>query len=153
MHDGSVIFWRGGLLVGPIYRFTNSLLTHVAIILDNLVYEATPPRVRRMPLQDYYQHLSQLSDSAFFRRRDFSWFTLQPKNAFNSSQLAAMKAYAVSQLGRPYRLRSWFTEAESRGIFCSQYIGNIIAKSGLIVSANNHESPVSLYRKLVKFYD
>src|SRR3972149_8100231 len=31
--DGSVVFIRGGLLVRPIYRHTDSTLTHVAIIL------------------------------------------------------------------------------------------------------------------------
>lgn len=152
MINGSVIFWKGGLLIGPISKHTGSLLTHAAIILDELVYEAMPPRVRKMRLLDYYQHLEEWGQQKFIERRDFSWFVLRPRKEFSSQALVAMTIYAQSQLGRRYMLRGWWQQQETRGTFCSQYVSNIIAKSGLIQSANFRESPGSLYKKLLPYY-
>lgn len=151
MRDGSVLFWRGGLLIGPIYKHTGSTLTHVAIILDNIVYEAAPPRVHKLQFSAYEKHLDKLAASQFIQRRNFSWFVLQPRLEYSVTELANMKAYAESQLGRPYRLRGWWSD-DIRGIFCSQYVGNIVERSGLIRSLDTRESPVSLYNKLVPFY-
>ena len=155
LRDGSVIFLRGGLLVKPIFHHTDSTLTHAAIILyhgrDPWVYEATLPYVRRMPLIDYTRHLEEMSHEHFQQKRKMSWFILQP-TSYNKNQLAAMKVYAESQLGRPYMLRGWWKGHEVRGIFCSQYVGDIIEKSGRIESAHFHESPGSLYAKLRPFY-
>jgi hypothetical protein len=149
--DGSVIFWSGGLLVGPISNNTGSLLTHVAIVFDDIVYEATPPKVRKLKLSSYQTHLQQLSRSGFWQRRNFSWFNMQPIVAYTTSELEAMLAYAESQLGRPYRLRGWWSN-DLRGIFCSQYVGNVIEKSGRIRSLDNRESPGSLHKKLRGLY-
>lgn len=151
--DGSVIFWRGGLLVGPILRNTGSDITHAAIVLydgndEPWVYEAVPPCVRKIRLDEYEKELQTQSQ----KRRDFSWFSMSPRKPYTVKQLAEMKKYAESQLGRPYMLRGWWKGYEVRGVFCSQYIGNIIERSGLIVSGNVRESPGSLYRKLAKFY-
>jgi hypothetical protein len=151
MLDGSIIFWKGGLLVGPIRRSTGSLLTHVAIVFHDIVYEATPPKVRKISLAAYQMHLQQLSRSGFWKRRNFSWFVMQPLIAYTTSELGVMQAYAESQLGRPYRLRGWWSN-DLRGIFCSQYVGNIIEKSGRIKSLDNHESPGSLHKKLKGLY-
>jgi len=155
--NGSVIFWKGGLLVGPISKQTRSLLTHSAIVLYKdggpWVYEATTPCVRCMRLGEYESHLKTLGDSRFFKRRDFSWFIVQPRLAYTIVALGAMHLYAKSQLGRPYMLRGWWQQQEVRGIFCSQYVGNIIEKSGLIQSANYQESPGSLYQKLLPYYN
>lgn len=35
LRDGSVIFWRGGLLAKPILKHTDSDITHAAIVLYN----------------------------------------------------------------------------------------------------------------------
>jgi hypothetical protein len=152
MIDGSVIFWRGGLLVYPISKQTGSSLTHVAIVLDDWVFEAIPPHVRKMRLLDYYAHLEEWGQHKFIEQRNFSWFMIKPRKEFSVPALAVMKIYAQSQLGRRYMLRGWWQQQETRGIFCSQYIGNIIAQSGLISSASYHESPGSLYKKLLPFY-
>ena len=150
--DGSTIFWHGGFMVGPIFKHTGSRLTHVAIILYKdgkpMVYEAAPPKVHKVPLDEYIQHLRDLEARPFWRRRCFCWFIVEPKKPYKASSLVSMKIYAESQMGRPYMLRGWWLNRETKGIFCSQYVGNIIEKSGRIKSRNYKESPVSLYRKL-----
>lgn len=153
VRDGSVIFCQDGLLVKPIYNHTGSTIVHTAIILyENdkpYVFEATWPRVRKVPLEQYYQILENCKKE----RPKYSWFVEQPRHVFTDIQLTKMKQYANSQLGRRYMLRGWVEGREVRGIFCSEYTGNILEQSGLIKSANFKESPISLKEKIKDFYD
>lgn len=157
VNDGSVIFWRNGPLVRPILKHTGSDIVHVAIVLyegdEPFVYEATWPRVRRMPLDDYYKHLAARQSSRPLAERDFEWFMMQPRDTYASEQLEAMKQYARSQLGRRYMLRGWWQNREVRGVMCSQFVGNTIERSGKIRSANFKESPISLKEKIEDLYD
>ena len=153
LRDGSVIFWQGGLLVKPILKHTDSDLTHAAIVLYNskepYVYEAVPPRVHKVPMAEYRKLMEEKVDEA---RQPLMWFVMQPMDRYTDKQLAAMKAHAESQLGRPYMLRGWWKGHEVRGIFCSQLVGDTIAKSGKIEAGGIHESPGSLHDKLLPFY-
>ena len=148
--NGSVIFWNGGLLVRPISRETGSTITHATIILYEdgkpYVYEAVPPVVHRVPYAEYLKLMTT------HKRKDFSYFLMEPKQRYTKDSLTKMKAYADSQLGRRYEMRGYWKGHEVRGIMCSQFAGNTIEKSGLIKSNNFKESPGSLYRKLLPFY-
>lgn len=154
LRDGSVIFWRGGFLVKPILKHTDSDLTHAAIVLyqgrEPFIYEAVPPRVHKVPMNEYREHMQEKVDES---RRPMTWFIMQPIIRFTPDQLAAMKRHAESQLGRPYMLRGWWKGHEVRGIFCSQLVGDVIEKSGRIASAHWRDSPGSLYQKLLPLYE
>ena len=153
LRDGSVIFWRGGLLVKPILKHTNSDITHAAIVLyegrEPWVYEAVPPRVHKAPMAEYRRLMEEKTNES---RRPMTWLVMQPMDSYTTSQLAAMKAHAESQLGRPYMLRGWWKGHEVRGIFCSELVGDIIERSGKIESGHIRESPGSLHDKLLPFY-
>ena len=155
LHNGSVIFWGGGLLVKPIFRHTGSDITHAAVVLYSgsvpYVYEAVPPCVHKVPLAEY--RLAMAQKVATSRRGDFRWFIMEPKSRYTPLQLLAMKAHAESQLGRPYMLRGWWKGHEVRGIFCSQFAGNVLAKAGKIKAGGIRESPGSLYDKLLPTYE
>jgi hypothetical protein len=148
--NGSVLFWNGGLLVRPISKATGSTITHATIILyedgEPFVYEAVPPAVHRVPYKEY---IALMADH---KRKDFSYFVTEPRTRYTKDELAKMKAYADSQLGRRYMMRGYWKGQEVRGIMCSQFAGNTIEKSGLIKSDNFRETPGSLYRKLLPFY-
>jgi hypothetical protein len=136
--DGSVIFWQDSALVRPIERKTGSRLTHAAVILDGYVYESViEAGVQKTPLEDYQGP------------KRGTWFIMVPNTPYTN--VAAMKAYAESQLGRPYSLRGWRRGREVRGIFCSDYAGNILARGGLSTGGVT-ESPGSLYQKLESIY-
>lgn len=157
VQDGSVIFWKNGILMKPIFKYTGSDLTHAAIVLyvgsEPWVYEATLPRVHRLPLDTYLKRLEEKKQKLVWKRRDFSWFMVQPRRSFTASELRAMKQYANSQLGRRYMMRGWWKNREVRGIMCSQYVGNIVEQSGWIVSSRFRESPGSLHAKLTPLYN
>lgn len=146
--SGSVIFWEDSLLVGPISRQTGSRITHAAILLDGWVYEAVPPRVHKMLLADYIEHLRIKSR----RQPKFKWFIMQPRDPVFVWQVEVMTSYAESQLGRPYSVRGWWRGYQVRGILLA-LVANILAKGKIIESAGVHESPVSLYEKLEPTYD
>lgn len=152
VQDGSVLFWDSGILVRPIYRNTGSTLTHAAIILyvgdEPWVYEAVPPRVRRVPLNTYRKKMKEKEA----RLREFSWFIMQPQPAYTASELLAMKKHADLELGRQYMMRGWWRGHIVRGIFCSQLVADIIEQSGRITSDNIKESPGSLHAKLTPLY-
>lgn len=152
LRDGSVLFWDHGPLEGPIYRRTNSTLTHAAVILyvgdEPWLYEATWPCVRRIPLSAYVLEMEMKRE----RRPVFSWFIMQPRERYTEAQLLAMKRHADSQLGRRYMMRGWWKNREVRGIMCSQFAADVLEKSGCIISAHYRESPGSLHEKLMPLY-
>jgi hypothetical protein len=153
LRDGSVIFWRGGLLVKPILKHTDSDITHAAIVLYNgkepFVYEAVPPRVHKVSLAEYRKLMNEKVHES---RRPMTWFVMQPVDRYTRVELTAMKAHAESQLGRPYMLRGWWKGHEVRGIFCSELVGDIIERSGKIESGHIRESPGNLHDRLLPFY-
>ena len=148
--NGSCLFWNGGLLVRPISKATGSTITHATIILYEdgkpYVYEAVPPVVHRVPYAEYLKLMTT------HKRKDFSYFLMEPKQRYTQDSLTKMKAYADSQLGRRYMMRGYWKGQEVRGIMCSQFAGNTIEKSGLIKSDNFRETPGSLYRKILPYY-
>jgi len=114
---------------------------------EPFVCEAVPPRVHKVPMDEYRKLMDEKP-----ARRPITWFLMQPVARYTPSQLAAMKAHAESQLGRPYLLRGWWKGHKVRGIFCSELVGDIIERSGKIESGHIHESPGSLHDKLLLFY-
>jgi len=144
--DGDILFWQDGLLVKPILKHTGSHLTHAAILIDGYIYEAVPPRVHKVLLADYIKEMKAK------KRSDFRWFVMEPNEPYSKAEVNKMRKYLESQLGRPYMLRGWWKGREVRGIFCSQLVGNAIEKTGRIESSNFHESPGSLYKKIVPIY-
>ena len=155
MQDGSVILVHDGMLLKPILKYTGSNLVHAAVVLfvngQPYGYEATWPRVRRLPWDEFQAYLT--TNCQRYLRHGAGWVILQPKVVFTVGQLTAMKAFANSQLGRRYMLRGWWEQHEVRGTHCSQYVGNVLEKSGLITSANYRESPGSLCQKIQPFYE
>jgi len=143
--DGSLVFWKGGPLANVIKRTTGSDLSHAAIVLNGYVYEAVPPKVRKVKWAEYAEEMKL--------KRGVTWFTLTPKRNYSLISNLRMVKYAESQIGRRYQLRGWWQGRESRGLFCSQYVANTLEKSGVIESANYHESPGSLYEKVKPYYD
>lgn len=108
LHDGSVVFWEGGLLANATFKHTGSDISHAAVILyigkEPYVYEAVPPCVRKVSLAEYKVEMEEKVHG----QRPFAYFVMQPKKRYTTEQLKTMKAHAESQIGRPYMLRGWW---------------------------------------------
>lgn len=155
--DGSVIFikynGKEGKVAREIEKATGDNLVHAAIVLyiNNIpyVYES------RMSGGVQRNTLSVFLDRTLKRQTDhpqmgLTWQIVPPDRPYSIQELQRMKAYADSQLGRRYMVRGYWKEREVRGVHCSQYVGNIVAQSGRIISDDYKESPKSLYDKMMK---
>lgn len=103
---------------------------------DAFYYEATWPRVRRSP--------------AFHAVASYV-FTLEA----SASEVAAMKAYARSRLGVPYNFRGYFWPrwyGRTRGVYCSQYVNNILRAGDVPLAYCAGHSPDSLLAALGALY-
>ena len=150
MAEGTVIFFKNGFFSRPIARHTGSHMCHVAIVLyedgRHWAYEAAPGGVQRTLLSTYLE--KTVRRQRF--RRSLEVYYVQPDVPYTGEELAKMKKYANSHIGRPYSLRGWLVNREVIGMHCSHYVGDMISQTGRINSAHWKESPISLYRKLTE---
>jgi hypothetical protein len=106
--DGTLICLEN---VNSVVEFsTRGKIGHVALAFadgdDAYVYEATPGEVRRVSVEEYFVELARLN-----KRRDdddqIHVWALRPKKAYSEAEVAAMRKYLDSQVGRRYSLRNY----------------------------------------------
>jgi len=141
--SGTIILYERGLLSTAIERFTGSYYSHTVLVLDGEVYEATWPRVKKTPLKEYQAYMKRRLE----KKPDLKVWVLTPNRSFCDSQVKVMKDYAETQLGKPYRLRSWLFDRPGKGLHCSQYVGLILGQIDKTFAREKHwkVSPINIY--------
>jgi len=158
--EGSVIFMENSVprpLDGLLELFTNSPLSHVAIFLyyenQPKIYEAYPPRVRKMSYIQYVEEVLPSWEKKFWTRRlgGLNTFWWEPPNGLLDEQaLKLMRAKAENLLGTPYNMIcNWLRENPNK-VHCSEFVSLVYEEAGFITSDKGRESPGSLFRKLTK---
>jgi hypothetical protein len=137
--DGTVVFSELHTPFGRIVeRFVGHPYTHVAIVLDGQLYEAGLPVVRSKPYQN--QGIKGGKYDYFY-----------PLKPYSQVEIAGMRTYLNSQLGRPYRLATWINPRlpRQRGIYCSELVLGAINSSGryTLPRATGYD-PASLYQAI-----
>ena len=112
------------------YRAT---YTHVGIVLGGRVYHADYPRVEAKPIGQ-------------FKRGEIASYSL-PARQYTPQQVAAMTAYAQSQLGQPYRLRGFIRGDGSEG-WCSTFVKNVLNRAGHNLTYRDGFTPDNLLRAI-----
>jgi uncharacterized protein YycO len=124
--DGTVVLSKtDGLILNAL---TGLHWTHAAIVLDDTVYEAAWPRVRKVPL------------SAIKRRH----VMIPPSTPLTRQQIAAMVRYAEGSLGRRYMLRGWLfprNYGRTRGVYCSEFAARVLIAGGAHISLRSGYTP------------
>lgn len=135
-------------------RHTGSPLSHVAILLhfngEPYVYEAFPPRVRRMTFKEYLEILEKWSNNRWTKRLGgLNQFWWEPRSGlFTSDMLVRMRAKGEGLLGTRYRLiLNWWRDRGEKRVHCSEFASLVVEASRLIVSDKNKETPGSLFEK------
>lgn len=142
--DGTLIFLENSKKI--VKEITDSCVTHVAIVMNAggtpWVYEAEPPRVRRLPLMAFYREIAR-------RNRDDDeairiW--LMPPNApFSKQQRREMKWFLDSQLGRRYSIKNYVRDVDGDGTHCAQLTASALKRSGRLSFDNCQRlSPAAL---------
>lgn len=137
--------WNDGSLVvlhhsnKMVAGWTDSEVTHVALLLNidgqPWVYEATPGKVRRVPMPSYREELRALNAN---RRRPTRMFVLQPKRSYSQQQVAEMRTYLNEQIGRRYSVKGVVRRKPSDGIHCAEYVATALIRSGRYRVTNAH---------------
>ena len=121
LEDGTLVFLEN---VNSVVEFsTRGKIGHVALAFTDgdtpYIYEATPGEVRRVTAAEYYRELARLN-----KRRDednqIRGIALRPKRAYSDAEVAAMRKYLDSQVGRRYSLRNYVRSKPGDGIHCAE---------------------------------
>jgi len=146
--DGTLVFVKGG---NRIVKFqTDSEITHVGIIFiensEPYLYEATPPRVRKIALKDYLKEIEETNKKHPKNQRELVY--VNP--SMPADKIASMKKYAESQIGRSYGVRSYVKGKELSTIHCSEYVSRILIAGGENIDVPYKQTPDSLMKKYLK---
>src|SRR5690606_18782057 len=129
VEDGSLLFLENSNRF--VELFTGDGVTHVAVVLHDggtpYVYEATPGEVRRVPLKAYYAELGRINQGRDNDRKIRAWLA-QPAEPLSAREVAAMRGYLNSQIGRRYSVKG-YVRGSSDGIHCAEYAAQALVKA------------------------
>jgi hypothetical protein len=150
--DGSILFVENGNRI--VQRNTNSTLTHVAtiVIIDDepWVYEAVPPKVRKIRLSEYYQEINKINKRKKIKLK--VWIA-NPKNEITKEQKEKYLEYLESQIDRKYSVLSYVNGEENFGIHCCEMTGNALDILGNHYTENPKiDSPRDVWVKTKEIY-
>lgn len=128
---------------------TQGSIAHVAIVLPDAaqtwVYEATPGKVRRVTLDDYHTELARLNHSRD-EGQAIRLHALRPATEYSPAELARMRSFLDSQLGRRYSVKNYVRGQPYDGIHCAELASTTLNKSGRYAFADCHSiNPQALY--------
>jgi hypothetical protein len=72
----------------------------------------------------------------------------RPKKSYTQEQLAIMKKYADSQIGRPYSIKGYLRSQPVEGTFCSEYLAEMLNQAHVTNIKPVTLSPANLWRSL-----
>lgn len=136
-NDGSLIVLHNSNKL--VANWTDSEVTHVALLMNiegqPWVYEATPGKVRRVPLPRYREELRELNAS---RRQPTRMSVLQPKRPYSEQRIVDMRAYLDDQIGRRYSIKGIVRGKPGDGIHCAEFVATALVRSGRFRATNVH---------------
>jgi len=149
--DGTLLFLENCNSV--VEYTTHGEIAHVALIFhddsDAWVYEATPGKVRRVTLHDYYTELARLN-----QRRDddnqIRVIALRPQVPYSAEEVAKMRSCLDGQLGRRYSVKNYVRGKPYDGIHCAELASTTLNHSGRYAFDACHKiHPQALYDALL----
>ena len=145
--DGSLIFLERSNRVVEFY--TSGKITHVGVVLNDdrepWIYEATPDKVRRVRVEQYYAEIGALNQG----RHEVRICVVTPNNPYNDEQLTALRTYLDSQLNRRYSVKNYVRKKPGDGIHCAELAASSLAKTGRFDFGECYdESPQSVFDKV-----
>jgi hypothetical protein len=145
--DGTLLFLENCNSV--VQYATHGEVAHVALIFqdvgDTWVYEATPDKVRRVKIDDYFAELSRLNKNRDADER-IRALALSPQPLYTADEVTRMRAYLEQQLGRRYSVKNYVRGKPYDGIHCAELASTTLNQSGRYAIADCHKiHPQALY--------
>jgi len=145
--DGTLLFLENCNSV--VEYTTRGEVAHVALVFHEAdeawIYEATPGKVRRLKVDEYFVELARLN-----RRRDdddrIRVLAARPKTAYTADEVAKMRSYLDAQLGRRYSVKNYVRGKPYDGIHCAELASSTLNHSGRYAFQDCHKlNPQTLY--------
>lgn len=103
-----------------------SQYTHVGVVIQGRIYHSDFPRV------------GSIAVGAHKRGERADYYV--PTRQYTPQQVAAMKSYAQSQVGQPYRLRGFRLRNGEEG-WCSTFAGQALNRAGYNIGKSQRFTP------------
>jgi len=150
--DGTLLFVEGGNRI--VENETESPYTHVAMIFnvdkEPWVYEAEPPRVRRLLLSDYIERVETHNKK---HNRQWKIWLMKPKVLYSRSESLKMRTYLENQIGREYSIWSYIKGKSGKGIHCGEITTRTLLRAGIVLRGNPcKQFPAGIMYKANKRY-
>ncbi len=151
--EGSLLFSQNSKKI--VEEWTNSSITHVAIVVNHdgkpWVYEAAPPKVRRVPLATYYREIG-VENKKRGDDRIRIWL-LTPNESLSEDELIEIRSYLKSQKGRRYSIRNYVRGKPGDGIHCAEFAANVLSRVGRCQAGAPYAlNPTTLLRAITSEY-
>jgi hypothetical protein len=132
--DGTLFFVEGGNQL--VMDYTESPYSHVAIIFNEenkpYVYEAIRPVCQKISLEDYIKKI-ELENSK--KHKQMKLWIRKPLD-LSKEDAEKMKQYCEQQLGRKYKIKSYFSEQEEKTIHCAEMTARAMLAGGMDFKEN-----------------
>ena len=144
--DGTLLFVQNGHNLVEYY--TKSSYSHVAIVIDNHVYQAEPPRIRVQGLDEWFVDVAHFNEG---RGSPAIVEVMVPAKKYNKKEVAAMKKFLDEQVDRRYSIRGYVRKMPGDGIHCAEMCSQAIVMSGRAEFSEPHKlSPGDLHDFVVE---
>jgi hypothetical protein len=142
VEDGTLLFVENGQNLVECY--THSSYSHVAIVIDNQVYEAEPPRIHKEPLLDWFTKIAKYNEGA---GSPALVVVKSPDKPYSSEEIARMREFLEEQVGRRYSIRGYVRKVPGNGIHCAEMCAGALEASEKFSFPNENYtySPGSLF--------
>jgi hypothetical protein len=145
--DGTLLFLENCSSV--VERATHGEIAHVALVFSEndqqWVYEATPAKVRRVRLDDYLMDLAR-SNQRRKEADEIRAFALRPEPEYSPDEVAKMRTYLDSQVGRRYSVKNYVRGKPYDGIHCAELTASTLNASGRHAYSDCHKiNPKALF--------
>ena len=156
LDNGTLLFLKNGRNI--VQRYTHSKFTHVGMVFnidgEPWLYEATPPKVRRIKLSTYYEEVRKFNAKRDQKDGDAEVWIYRPIIPYRTAQVASMRSYLDSQLGRKYSVSSYLFGEFRKGCHCSELMSETLNRSGLFRFGRTFRmSPGDVAREVGLNYD
>jgi hypothetical protein len=133
--DGTLLFIEGGNRI--VENETDSPYTHVAMIFniddEPWVYEAEPPRVRKLLLSDY---IEEIEEHNMEHSRQMKVWLMKPKILYTRAEALKMRTYLENQIDREYSIWSYIRGKVGKGIHCGELTTRTLLRGGITLRGN-----------------
>lgn len=125
MEDGTLLFVENGQNLVECY--TKSSYSHVAIVIDGQVYQAEPPRIRKEPVLDWFTNIAKYNEGS---GSPALVVVMAPDKPYSKEEIAKMREFLESQVGRRYSIRGYLRKVPGDGIHCAEMCSGALEASG-----------------------